>query len=197
MSAGKRTIGTIALSVLFLTYIGGIDVMPKPWWRETIETVFWALVLALVLRTFVIQAFWIPSGSMIPTLEVGDRVLVLKFWYAMPKVEPKRGQIAVFKYPVDPRRDFVKRIIGLPGDKVEIRNGTVYVNDKEVFEPYVKNKDTFDMPSQTVPEKSYFCLGDNRPNSQDGRFWGYVPRNFFRGPAVFRYWPLNRIGPIE
>ena len=179
MSAGKRTIGTIALSVLFLTYIGGIDVMPKPWWRETIETVFWALVLALVLRTFVIQAFWIPSGSMIPTLEVGDRVLVLKFWYAMPKVEPKRGQIAVFKYPVDPRRDFVKRIIGLPGDKVEIRNGTVYVNDKEVFEPYVKNKDTFDMPPQTVPEKSYFCLGDNRPNSQDGRFWGYVPRNFF------------------
>ena len=197
MSANKGTIGLIALSALFLAYIGGINVMPKPWWRETIETVFWALVLALVLRTFVIQAFWIPSGSMIPTLEVGDRVLVLKFWYAMPKVEPKRGQIAVFKYPVDPRRDFVKRIIGLPGDNVEIRNGTVYVNGKEVFEPYVKNKDTFDMPSQTVPEKSYFCLGDNRPNSQDGRFWGYVPRNFFRGPAVFRYWPLNRIGLIE
>ena len=197
MSANKGTIGLIALSALFLAYIGGINVMPKPWWRETIETVFWALVLALVLRTFVIQAFWIPSGSMIPTLEVGDRVLVLKFWYAMPKVEPKRGQIAVFKYPVDPRRDFVKRIIGLPGDNVEIRNGTVYVNGKEIFEPYVKNKDTFDMPSQTVPEKSYFCLGDNRPNSQDGRFWGYVPRNFFRGPAVFRYWPLNRIGLIE
>ncbi len=197
MSANKGTIGLIFLFVLFLAYIGGINVMPKPWWRETIETVFWALVLALILRTFVIQAFWIPSGSMIPTLEVGDRVLVLKFWYAMPKVEPKRGQIAVFKYPVDPRRDFVKRIIGLPGDNVEIRNGTVYVNGKEVFEPYVKNKDTFDMPSQTVPEKSYLCLGDNRPNSQDGRFWGYVPRNFFRGPAVFRYWPLNRIGPIE
>ena len=142
MLNGKRAISIIALLVLFLIYIGGINVMPKPWWRETIETVFWALVLALVLRTFVIQAFWIPSGSMIPTLEVGDRVLVLKFWYAMPKVEPKRGQIAVFKYPVDPRRDFVKRIIGLPGDKVEIRNGTVYVNDKEVFEPYVKNKDT-------------------------------------------------------
>ena len=197
MSDGKRAISTIALLVLILIYIGGINVMPKPWWRETIETVFWALVLALILRTFVIQAFWIPSGSMIPTLEVGDRVLVLKFWYAMPKVEPKRGQIAVFKYPVDPRRDFVKRIIGLPGDKVEIRNGTVYVNDKEVFEPYVKNKDTFDMLPETVPEKSYFCLGDNRPNSQDGRFWGFVPRNFFRGPAVFRYWPLNRLGLIE
>lgn len=171
--------------------------MPKPWWRETIETVLWALVLALILRTFVIQAFWIPSGSMIPTLEPGDRVLVLKFWYALPNVEPKHGQIAVFKYPVDPRRDFVKRIIGLPGDTVEIREGTVIVNGKPLFEPYVKNVDSFNMEQITVPEKSYFCLGDNRPNSQDGRFWGYVPRNFFRGPAVFRYWPLNRIGTIE
>lgn len=171
--------------------------MPKPWWRETIETVFWALVLALILRTFVIQAFWIPSGSMIPTLEIGDRVLVLKFWYSLPKVGPKRGQIVVFKYPVDPRRDFVKRIIGLPGDKVEMRRGRVYINDKELFEPYVKNTDTFDMAPQVVPEKSYFCLGDNRPNSQDGRFWGYVPRNFLKGPAVFRYWPLGRIGLIE
>lgn len=115
----------------------------------------------------------------------------------MPSIEPKRGQIAVFKYPVDPRRDFVKRIVGLPGDKVEIRNGTVYINDRELFEPYVKNTDTYNMPPQTVPEESYLCLGDNRPNSQDGRFWGYVPRSFFRGPAVFRYWPLNRIGLIE
>ena len=169
----------------------------KPWWRETIETVFWALILALILRTFVIQAFWIPSGSMIPTLEIGDRVLVLKFWYALPKVEPKRGQIIVFKYPVDPRRDFVKRVIGLPGDKVEMKNGTVYINDKELFEPYVKNTDTFNMESLVVPEKSYFCLGDNRPNSQDGRFWGFVPRDFIRGPAIFRYWPLSRIGLLD
>lgn len=171
--------------------------MPKPWWRETIETVLWALVLALILRTFVIQAFWIPSGSMIPTLEPGDRVLVLKFWYSLPKLEPKRGQIAVFKYPVDPRRDFVKRIIGIPGDTVEIREGTVFVNGTEVFEPYVKNRDSYNLAQIVVPESSYFCLGDNRPNSQDGRFWGFVPRNFLRGPALFRYWPLNRIGTIE
>ena len=154
--------------------------MAKPWWRETIETVLWAVVLALILRTFVIQAFWIPSGSMIPTLEIGDRVLVLKFWYHLPKVEPKRGDIVVFKYPVDPRRDFVKRIIGLPGDKVEMRN-----------------TDTYNMAAVTVPPDSYFCLGDNRPNSQDGRFWGFVPANFMRGPAVFRYWPLNRIGLLD
>ena len=171
--------------------------MAKPWWRETIETVLWAVVLALILRTFVIQAFWIPSGSMIPTLEIGDRVLVLKFWYHLPKVEPKRGDIIVFKYPVDPRRDFVKRIIGLPGDKVEMRNGTVYVNDKELFEPHVKNTDTYNMAPVTVPPDNYFCLGDNRPNSQDGRFWGLVPANFVRGPAVFRYWPLNRIGLLD
>lgn len=171
--------------------------MPKPWWRETIETVLWALVLALILRTFVVQAFWIPSGSMIPTLEPGDRVLVLKFWYSLPKVSPKRGQIAVFKYPVDPRRDFVKRIIGLPGDTVEIKQGMLYVNGSAIFEPYVKNIDTYNMDEIIVPDKSYFCLGDNRPNSQDGRFWGFVPGNFLRGPAVFRYWPLNRIGVIE
>ena len=132
-----------------------------------------------------------------PDAEIGDRVLVLKFWYALPKVEPKRGQIIVFKYPVDPRRDFVKRVIGLPGDKVEMKNGTVYINDKELFEPYVKNTDTFNMDSLVVPEKSYFCLGDNRPNSQDGRFWGFVPRDFIRGPAIFRYWPLSRIGLLD
>ena len=173
----------------------------KPWWRETIETVFWALVLALILRTFVIQAFWIPSGSMIPTLEIGDRVLVLKFWYALPSIEPKRGQIIVFKYPVDPRRDFVKRVIGLPGDKVEMKNGTVYINDKELFEPYVKNTDTFNMESLVVPEKSYFCLGDNRPNSQDGRFWGFVPDRYIVGKASIIWLNLNgefkRIGSFQ
>ncbi len=171
--------------------------MPKPWWRETIETVVWAVVLALILRTFVVQAFWIPSGSMIPTLDIGDRVLVLKFWYHLPNLAPKRGDIAVFKYPVDPRRDFVKRIIGLPGDTVEMRNGTVFVNGAEVFEPYVKNTDSYNMAPVSVPDGHYFCLGDNRPNSQDGRFWGFVPRNFLRGPAVFRYWPLSRIGTLE
>lgn len=168
--------------------------MPKTWLRETIETVLWALVLALILRTFVIQAFWIPSTSMLPTLEISDRVLVLKFWYHLPKVSPKRGQIVVFKYPEDPRKDYVKRLIGLPGDTVEMRKGVLYVNGKEVFEDYVKNKDDYTMAMITVPEKNYFCLGDNRPNSQDGRFWGFVPQKYMRGPAVFRYWPLNRLG---
>lgn len=171
--------------------------MPKPWWREVLETVFYALILAMLLRTFVIQAFWIPSGSMIPTLEPGDRVLVLKFWYALPSVEPERGQIVVFRYPVDPTRDFVKRIIGMPGDDVEIRDGRVFVNRREIAEPYVLHPDNFTMDEQKVPPGKYFCLGDNRSNSQDSRYWGYVPRDNIKGPAVIRYWPLSRLGRLE
>lgn len=171
--------------------------MAKPWWREIVETVVYALVLALILRTFIIQAFWIPSGSMIPTLEPGDRVLVLKFWYSLPGVEYKRGDIVVFKYPVDPHRDFVKRIIGLPGDTVEINEGRVFINSREIAEPYVRYPDNFTMEAIEVPQGKFFCLGDNRANSQDSRFWGFGPVDFMRGPAVFRYWPLSRIGRLD
>ena len=98
----------------------------KPWWRETIETIVWAFVLAMIIRTFIVQAFWIPSGSMIPTLEVGDRVLVAKFWNWF--FEPSRGSLYVFKYPMDRDRDFVKRVIAIPGDVVDIKDGIVYIN---------------------------------------------------------------------
>ncbi|HRW88177.1 MAG TPA: signal peptidase I, partial [Thermovirgaceae bacterium] len=145
----------------------------KSWWREMIETVLWALVLALVLRALVIQAFWIPSGSMIPALLPRDRVLVAKFWYSF--AEPKRGQIIVFKYPVDPKRDFVKRLVALPGETVEIIDGQVVIDGTPLEEPYVKNHDTLSFGPVTVPEGHYLMLGDNRPNSQDGRFWGFVP----------------------
>ncbi|MDR1580916.1 MAG: signal peptidase I [Synergistaceae bacterium] len=171
--------------------------VPKPWWRDVIETVVYAVVLALIIRTFVIQAFWIPSGSMIPLLEPGDRVMVVKFWYHLPTVHPKRGQVVVFKYPVDPKRDFVKRIIGLPGDKVEIVGGRVFINDSEIPEPYVKNPDNFTMPAEIIPANNYFCMGDNRANSADSRFWGPVKAALLRGPAVFRYWPLSRFGLLE
>jgi len=169
----------------------------KPWWRDVIETIIYAVVLALLIRTFVIQAFWIPSGSMRPLLEANDRVMVIKFWYHLPRVEPKRGQIVVFKYPVDPKRDFVKRVIGLPGEKIEIIGGRVFINDSEIAEPYVHFPDNFTMAAEVVPEDSYYCLGDNRANSQDSRFWGPVRAGLLRGPAVFRYWPLGRIGLLE
>ena len=174
----------------------------KPWWRETIETVLWALVLALILRTFVVQAFWIPSGSMIPTLEVGDRVLVAKFWYTFS--EPKRGQLFVFKYPVDPKRDFVKRIIGLPGDTLEIRGGIVYVNGQALREEYVKNHDAFSLNAGPVfpevpvkiPENHYFAMGDNRDNSFDSRFWGFVDDKAILGKALIIYWSWDVEKPL-
>ena len=175
-------------------------VAAKPWWRETIETIVWAFVLAMIIRTFIVQAFWIPSGSMIPTLEVGDRVLVAKFWnWFFP---PSRGSLYVFRYPVDRDRDFVKRVIAVPGDVVDIRDGIVYINGKPTNEPYVKYHDHFTLQAGrpyaevpfTVPEGHYFMMGDNRPNSQDGRFWGLVSNADLHGPVFFRYWPVTRIG---
>ena len=175
----------------------------KPWWREIVETILWALVLALLLRTFVVQAFWIPSGSMLPTLAPGDRVLVAKFWYALQK--PERGEIFVFKCPWDPKRDFVKRIIGLPGDTFDIREGVVYINGQPLAERYVKKRDDFSLfPNMIfprvpihIPEKMYFAMGDNRAHSQDSRYWGFVPEKNIHGPVFFRYWPLNRIGVVR
>lgn len=167
----------------------------KPWWRETIETILWALVIALILRTFVVQAFWIPSRSMVPTLQVSDRVLVAKFWYHFQ--EPERGQIFVFKYPVDDKRDFVKRIIGLPGETIEIRDGFVFIDNKPLSEDYVVNRDTYSMEPLKIPPDHYFAMGDNRPNSADSRFWGFVPEENIRGPVFLRYWPLNRIGLVK
>ncbi len=172
----------------------------KPWWREAIETVIWAFILAMIIRTFIIQAFWIPSGSMIPTLEINDRVLVAKFWNLF--FPPSRGSLYVFRYPVDRERDFVKRVIAIPGDTVDIKSGVVYINGNPTDEPYVKHHDRWTMRESnifpqipfTVPEGKYFMLGDNRGNSQDSRFWGFVDIDDMRGPVFFRYWPLNRIG---
>lgn len=171
--------------------------MAKPLWRDILETVLYALGIALLLRTFVVQAFWIPSGSMIPTLEPGDRVMVLKAWEFIPGTTYKRGDIIVFRFPVDPKRDFVKRLIGLPGERVQIVDGRVFIDSREIAEPYVRFPDNFNMDEILVPPGQLFCLGDNRGNSQDSRFWGFVPAKFVHGPVIFRYWPLTRLGRIE
>jgi signal peptidase I len=180
--------------------------------REYAEAIIIAILLALVIRTGVVQAFTIPSGSMMDTLLVGDYILVNKFLYGpqipltdwhVPGIrDPHRGDIIVFKYPQDERRDFIKRIIGTPGDRVQIRGHSVYVNGELLDEPYTKETIpnlphggettfcayAFGCEPTIVPRDSYFVMGDNRDNSQDSRYWGFVRRDKIKGKAFLIYW---------
>ena len=171
--------------------------------REYIEAIVIAILLALVIRTFVVQAFTIPSGSMVPTLQVGDYILVNKFIYGaevpftslhLPGIRaPQRGDIIVFKYPWDEKRDFIKRVIGLPGDEVFIKGRTVYVNGRPLDEPYALYNDgtshtNVEYGPSAVPHDSFFMMGDNRDNSQDSRYWGFLKRDKIRGKAFIIYW---------
>ncbi|HOW42919.1 MAG TPA: signal peptidase I [Candidatus Omnitrophota bacterium] len=181
---------------------------------EWIESILIAFVLAMFIRTFFIQAFKIPTGSMRPTLIEGDAILVNKFLYGakvpftslrLPAVrQPKRGDVVVFIFPLEPKKDFIKRLIGLPGDTVEIKNGTVYVNDEPLIEEgfskrYYYNQAEFKEPGKkiTVPPDSYFVLGDNSASSQDSRYWGFVPHANMLGKALVIYWPPQRIRLIR
>ena len=178
----------------------------KSYFRDFVETVVTAVLLALVLRAFVVQTFRIPSGSMEDTLLVGDFLIVNKFIYGikvpftdtrLPGIrEPERGDIIVFEYPdPDPRarkENYVKRCIGLPGDVVELRNNVLYVNGERIEEDYIKLKPPTprwsDYGPIKVPEESYFMLGDNRNWSADSRDWGYMDVSLIQGKAVMIYW---------
>jgi len=163
---------------------------------ETLDACIFAAVLSLVIITFVVQAFYIPSGSMEPTLMVDDRILVAKFLYRFEPVQ--RGDVIVFRYPLNPSRDFVKRVIGLPGQHVQLKEGVVYVDGARVSEKgYTIRPDFGNYGPITVPPNEYFVLGDNRNNSEDSRFFGYVPRANIIGRAVFIYWPPQRIGFVR
>ena len=182
--------------------------------REWIESILIAFVLAMFIRTFFVQAFKIPSGSMHPTLMEGDRLLVNKLNYG-PRIpltkyrlpgfsEPHRGDVIVFIYPEDPTRDFIKRLIALGGDTVEIKDGRIYVNDRVLDLPVIKNiyyynRGQYGEANEKihVPEGDYFVLGDNSGSSHDSRYWGFVPKNVIIGKAEFIYWPLNRIRVIR
>jgi len=163
--------------------------------REAIETIVWSLVIALLIIYFVVQSFYIPSSSMEPTLVPGERVLVAKFYYLI--TEPQRGDIIVFRYPFDDRKNLIKRVIGLPGEKIKISNGMIYVNGEPLQgDKYVRTYYDYGFYGEgekTVPEDSYFVLGDNSINSDDSRFWGYVPRKNILGRAFLIYWPLTHI----
>lgn len=211
----------------------------EPKWMKTlkeyVEAFAVALVLALVIRTFVVQAFKIPSGSMLETLQIGDHLLVNKFLYGIktpftdsiliPVKNPEFQDIIVFEYPVDPEKDFIKRIIGLPGDTIEIRDKDVFRNGEKLSESYIKHVDPTvypslesvlhrkipqeeyfkvqdphqfkrdTMPPITVPEGQYFVMGDNRDSSHDSRWWGFVKREAIKGKAFILYWSWD--GPLN
>ena len=182
--------------------------------REYFESIVVAVILALFVRTFVFQAFKIPTGSMKPNLLVGDHLLVNKFIFAptamplekalLPMRALRRGDILVFKFPEEPERDFIKRTIGLPGDTIELKNQTVFINGQALTEPYAhylfppadeSQTDGFDLRRKfgpvTVPEGHYFMMGDNRDDSQDSRFWGFLPQTYVKGRALFIYWSFD------
>lgn len=173
--------------------------------RENVEVVVTAVILALIIRTFVVQAFKIPTGSMRTTLIEGDRILVNKFIYRFTK--PKRGDIIVFKYPEDKKKDFIKRLIALGGETVRIDDGDIWVDGVLIEAPntikqiYYYNKPDApygaDQSNIKVPENSYFVLGDNSASSRDSRYWGFVPKEYLVGKAFIIYWPLNRLRLLE
>lgn len=178
-------------------------------WKEVAKTIGLSLVLALGIRQFVAEARYIPSESMLPTLEVNDRLIVEKMSYRFRS--PERGDIIVFMPPEaagryclgvqDPnvkiKDAFIKRVVALPGEKVEVKEGTVFINDQPLQENYIAAQPDYQLSPSVVPDDSFLVLGDNRNNSCDGHFWGAVPRENIIGRAAFRFWPPNRLGSIS
>ena len=213
----------------------------KNWLWDWTETLVVALVLALFIRAFFIQVFWIPSESMKPSLLISDRIIVnklaygiqnplfesfkeKKFLYIIPNPlyghpvptsdlpyfwdfhkGPKRFDVIVFKMfdGNGERKDLIKRVIGMPGERLELKKGVVYINGKELKETHPINNEYFDLKAMPatfgpvqIPEDCYFMMGDNRPNSADSRYWGFLPKKNVIGPAIVRIWPLTSLGPI-
>lgn len=158
--------------------------------REVVETVVIALLIALVIRTFVVEVFVVDGRSMEPTLKTNERLLVNKFIYWFRSPQP--GEVIVFRYPRQPDRDFIKRVVAVAGDKVEIKRGHVFVNGQELSEPYLQFRDAGDWPVRQVPANAVWVLGDNRNNSEDSRYFGEVPLRNIKGRAFFRFWPPGR-----
>ncbi|MFA5285874.1 MAG: signal peptidase I [Smithellaceae bacterium] len=179
--------------------------------QEYIEAIIIAILIAVVIRTLIIQAYKIPSQSMVPTLLVGDHLLVNKFIYGVkipvirttliPVTEPKRGDIIVFIYPQDRTKDFIKRVIGVGGDKIEIRNKDIFLNGRPYKDAFGIYSDPVSYPAMiqprdnfgpvTVPKGSLFVMGDNRDESLDSRFWGFVDLKDVEGKALIIYWSWN------
>jgi signal peptidase I len=169
--------------------------------RENLQILAIALVLAVIIRLFIAEPRYIPSDSMVPTLAVGDRLVIEKVAYRLRP--PAAGEIVVFdpprllqEYGYAADRAFIKRIIGTPGDRIAIHNGLVYRNEQPLNEPYIAEPPKYEMPTVTVPDRQYFVMGDNRNNSNDSHVWGFLPQNNIIGRAVWRFWTFDRFGKL-
>lgn len=183
-----------------------LEVENTPWWlrlwrsqRETIQILGLALVLALLVRTFVAEPRFIPSESMLPTLQMGDRLIVEKLsYYVRP---PETGDIVVFDPPPQLQiqgyakdQAFIKRVIGQPGQVVQVGQGKVFLDQKPLQESYIAEPPKYSRPAMQVPPDQFYVMGDNRNNSNDSHVWGFLPKENIIGRAWFRFWPLDRIG---
>jgi signal peptidase I len=173
-------------------------------WLEGLKTIGLSVVLAIGMRQFVAQAYFIPSASMEPTLAIDDRLIVDKLSYRF--AAPKRGDVVVFTPPdaaakctnanTPPKDVYIKRTIGLPGEQVAVQSGKVLINGQQIDENYLKDSPNYEMAPVTVPQNQYLVLGDNRNNSCDGHYWGFVPSENIVGKAVARFWPPDRVGQL-
>ena len=178
----------------------------KPKHSNWLGFLIW-IIIALLLRWQAVEPRWIPSGSMIPTLQIQDRILIEKISPRLNRrlnKQLQRDTIVIFKPPealtetgYNEKSALIKRVIGLPGDKLEIHNGKLFRNDKEIYEPWIKEPIQYEMKVMEVPNQSIWVMGDNRNNSLDSHLWGPLPQENIIGTAIFRYWPLKEIGPIR
>jgi signal peptidase I len=167
---------------------------------EWIPTLAWAVVLALVLRNYAVASYFIPSGSMENTLVRGDLLIADKFSYKVLKHEPQRGDVMIFVYPGKDHKgkvDYIKRIIGLPGDEVSVHDGKVFINGEALTEPYIKEEPYQEFGPKKIGPDEFFAMGDNRNHSSDSRVWGVVPRKNLEGRALFVFWPFTRAKLME
>jgi signal peptidase I len=170
----------------------------RSWLFDWTETIVVAFILALIIRAFFVQVFWIPSGSMEPTLDIGDRIVVNKIIYNFR--EPRRFEVLVFRgisSAGEAKKDLIKRLVGLPGETFEVKNGTLFVNGLPLEEKHSMNQDYADFGPVIIPPDAYFVMGDNRAASADSRYWGFLPRKNLIGPAFLRIWPLAKIGSFN
>jgi signal peptidase I len=165
------------------------------WLRD----LFVSVVIAIVVILFLYQPVRVEGTSMMPTLVNDERIFINKFVYRFGVADIGRGDMVVFWFPKETSKSYIKRVIGVPGDTVEVREGTVWINGKALAESYVtaENRDTTSMPPTTLDSDKYFVLGDHRNSSNDSRSWGMVPRSYIYGKAVFVYWPLDRLGLLR